>query len=135
MTPEKSAELSRPIISKATADPKAKPAKANAKTIGQTPEAVSSQPGVASPQLGVAPSSPAGASPSPSPSGGTLGLDANGTDTALSAATAAVSREASGIAGGVVQSGTVYGKSDGQTITETSPDGLSRKVRIVAPTL
>ena len=63
VTPEKSAELSRPIIAKAAADPKAKPAKTNAKTIGQTPEAVAAQPGVASPQLGVAPSSPAGGIP------------------------------------------------------------------------
>ena len=133
VTPEKSAELSRPIVSKAAADPKAKPAKANAKATGPTPDAASPQPGVASSQPSVAPP-PAGAA-SPSSVGGTLGLDANGADTALSAAAAAVSREASGIAGGGVQSGTAYGKGDGQTVTETGPDGVSRKVRIVAPTL
>ncbi len=76
--------------------------------------------------------SPEGSLP---PAGAPLGLDANGADTALSAAAATVSREASGIAGGGVQSGTVYGKGDGQTVTETGPDGVKRKVRIVAPTL
>lgn len=139
VTPEKSVEMSRPIISKAAADPKGKPAKANAKAIAPTPDAAFPQPGVASSQPGVAPSQPGVAAPpggaSPPPGGSTLGLDANGADTALSAAAAAVSREASGIAGGGVQSGTVYGKGDGQTVTETSPDGVSRKVRIVAPTL
>ena len=125
MTPEKSVELSRPIVSKAAADPKSKPAKATAKATSQTPDAAS-QPGVAStPPIGG----------SPSPGAAPVSLDANGTDTALSAAAATVSREASGIAGGGVQSGTVYGKGDGQTVTETSPDGVSRKVRIVAPTL
>ncbi len=125
VTPEKSVELSRPIVSKVAADPKAKPAKANAKATGQTPDAAS-QPSVAStPPV----------SGSPSPGAASVSVDANGTDTALSAAAATVSREASGIAGGGVQSGTVYGKGDGQTVTETSPDGVSRKVRIVAPTL
>ena len=140
MTPEKSVELSRPIIAKAAADPKAKPAKANAKATGPTPDAAS-PPGVASSQSSASASQPGGPSSAPPggasapPGGGTLGLDANGADTTLSAAAAAVSREASGIAGGGVQSGTVYGKGDGQTVTEPSPDGVSRKVRIVAPTL
>jgi Protein of unknown function (DUF2865) len=129
VTPEKSVEMSRPIISKTAADSKGKPAKSNAKAITDT---ASSQPGGAHPQPGVVLSNPGA---SPSPGAGTVSLDANGTDTALSAAAAAVSREASGIAGGGVQSGTVYGKGDGQTVTETSPDGVSRKVRIVAPTL
>ncbi len=133
VTPEKSVELSRPIISKVAADAKGKPAKAGAKTAGPVQDAASSQPASPSLQPGVAASTPGGAWP---PSGaGPVSLDANGTDTTLSAAAAAVSREASGIAGGVVQSGTVYGKGDGQTVTETSPDGVSRKVRIVAPTL
>ena len=133
VTPEKSAELSRPIISKAAADPKGKPAKTNAKATGQPTDAAGAQTGVAASQLGAASTSPG--APSPSTPGGTIGLDANGADTALSAAAATVSREASGIAGGVVQSGSVYGKGDGQTVTETGPDGVSRKVRIVAPTL
>jgi hypothetical protein len=129
VTPEKSVELSRPIIAKAAADAKGKPAKSNAKAI---PDTASSQPGGPHPQPGVVLSNPGA---SPPPGAATVSLDANGTDTALSAAAAAVSREASGIAGGGVQSGTVYGKTDGQTVTETSPDGVSRKVRIVAPTL
>jgi Protein of unknown function (DUF2865) len=144
VTPEKSVELSRPILAKAAADPKAKPGKAGAKGTGPTPDAASPQPGaassqtgLASPQPGVAASQP-GATPSPagaaSPSPG-VGLDASGADAALSAAAAAVSREASGIAGGVVQSGTAYGLGDGRTVTETTPNGVTRKVRIVAPTL
>ena len=132
VTPEKSVELSRPIIAKVAADPKGKPAKAGAKTAAPNQDAASSQPAGPSPQPGVALSTPGGAPPA---GGGALSLDANGSDTALSAAAATVSREASGIAGGVVQSGTVFGKGDGQTVTETSPDGVSRKVRIVAPTL
>jgi hypothetical protein len=128
VTPEKSAELSRPIITKAVADSKAKSAKANAKTAGQTPDGAPAAPAPGGPDQA------AGASAS-APGGGALTLDANGTDTALSAAAASVSREASGIAGGGVQSGAVYGKGDGQTVTQTGPDGVNRKVRIVAPTL
>ena len=123
VTPEKSAELSRPIL-KAAADPKGKPGKVNAKTTGQTPDAGVATAGAASPT-----------SASPSIPGAATGLDANGTDTALSAAAATISREASGIAGGGVQSGATYGKSDGQIVTEKGPDGVTRKVRIVAPTL
>jgi hypothetical protein len=105
VTPEKSAEMSRPIIAKAATDPKAKPAKTPAKTATPDPDAV------------------------------TPTLDANGADTALSAAAATVSREASGIAGGDAQGGTRYNESQGQTVTETGPDGVKRKVRIVGPTL
>jgi Protein of unknown function (DUF2865) len=130
VTPEKSVELSRPILSKIAADPKAKPGKANAKGTSPTPDAASPQPGVAVSQPGATPSAVGAASPSPG-----AALDANGADTALSAAAAAVSREASGIAGGVVQSGTAFGLGDGQTVTETGPNGVTRKVRIVAPTL
>jgi hypothetical protein len=119
VTPEKSAELSRPILTKAAADPKGKAGKASAKATGQTPDA----------------SDAASSSVSPSIPGAAGGLDVNGTDTALSAAAAAVSRETSGIAGGGVQSGTFYGRGDGQIVIEKSPDGASRKVRIVAPTL
>ncbi len=131
VTPEKSVELSRPILSKVAADPKAKAGKANGKGTGPGPDAASAQPGVAASQPGATPSSVVGAT-SPPPG---AALDANGADTALSAAAAAVSREASGIAGGVVQSGTAYGLGDGQTVTEPGPNGVTRKVRIVAPTL
>ena len=47
VTPEKSAELSRPIISKVAADPKGKPAKTNAKATGQPTDAAAPQAGVA----------------------------------------------------------------------------------------
>ncbi len=89
VTPEKSAELSRPIIAKAAADPKGKPAKTNAKAAGQPTDAAAAQTGAASTPTDVL---------SPSTTGVTL--DANGADTALSAAAATVSRETSGIAGG-----------------------------------
>ena len=119
VTPEKSLEMSRPIIAKVSADPKAKPGK-NGKPGALTPDA-------------------AGASPSPatdpSLTGAGQGLNANGEDTALSAAAATVSREASGIAGGSAQSGTVYNTNQGKTVTETGPDGVPTKVRIVAPSL
>jgi hypothetical protein len=63
------------------------------------------------------------------------GLNANGEDTALSAAAATVSRETSGIAGGAAQSGTIYSTNQGRTVTETGPDGVNTKVRIVGPAL
>src|SRR5271166_1642565 len=115
VTPEKSAEMSRPIVAKAAADSKAKPAKSAAKA--------------AAPPLLPPPTSPAPADAA------TPGLDANGADTALSAAAAAVSREASGIAGEGAMGATRYSESQGQTVTETGPDGVKRKVRIVGPTL
>jgi hypothetical protein len=125
VTPEKSAEMSRPVVAKAAADPKAKSSKTNAKSIAETA-------GAANATLPTPMSPP---SPSPTPDAATPGLDANGADTALSAAAATVSREASGIAGGDAQGGTRYSQSQGQTVTETGPDGVKRKVRIVGPTL
>jgi len=119
VTPEKSLEMSRPIIAKAATDPKAKPTKTNAKATAQAPDAPA----------------PGSAAATVAPGGVTPGLDANGADTALSAAAAAVSRETSGIAGGDAQGGARYGEGQGQTVTETGPDGVTRKVRIVAPTL
>ena len=105
VTPEKSVEMSRPIVAKTAADPKAKPPKTSVKAVTAEPD----------------PATP--------------GLDANGADTVLSAAAATVSREASGIAGGDTKSGATVGESQGQTVTETGPDGVKRKVRIVGPTL
>jgi hypothetical protein len=125
VTPEKSAEMSRPVVAKAAADPKAKSSKTNAKSTAATA-------GAANATLPTPMPSP---SPSPTPDAATPGLDANGADTALSAAAATVSREASGIAGGDAQGGTRYSQSQGQTVTETGPDGVKRKVRIVGPTL
>jgi hypothetical protein len=123
VTPEKSAELSRPIIAKAAADPKAKPSKtkaADATTTAPTAAATTTTP-AATTTSSTDPTAPV--------------LDANGANTALSAAAATVSREASGIASGDAQGGTSYSESQGQTVTETGPDGVKRKVRIVGPTL
>ncbi|MBV8104312.1 MAG: DUF2865 domain-containing protein, partial [Hyphomicrobiales bacterium] len=122
VTPEKSAELSRPIVPKTAADPKARPPKT--KAADSTTATVSASPTT---------TTPAAATTTPDPTAPVL--DVNGANTALSAAAATVSREASGIAGGDTQGGTRYSESQGQTVTETGPDGVKRKVRIVGPTL
>ncbi len=126
VTPEKSAELSRPIIAKAAADPKAKPPKPGAKTPDSTTPTTGPLPAAAA-------ATTPGTTPAPDPTAPVL--DANGANTALSAAAATVSRETSGIAGGDAQGGATYSESQGQTVTETGPDGVKRKVRIVGPTL
>ena len=126
VTPEKSAELSRPIVAKAAADPKAKPSKTSAKTTDTTASTTATTTTSATATT---------TTTTPAPDPATPVLDANGADTALSAAAATVSREASGIAGGDAQGGTRYSESQGQTVTETGPDGVKRKVRIVGPTL
>ena len=126
VTPEKSAELSRPIVAKAAADPKAKPSKTLAKTTDTTASTTATT--TTSPTATMTTTTPA-------PDPATPVLDVNGADTALSAAAATVSRETSGIAGGDAQGGTRYSESQGQTVTETGPDGVKRKVRIVGPTL
>jgi hypothetical protein len=118
VTPEKSLEMSRPIIAKVSADAKAKSGKTNAKPGSPTPD-----------------SAAAGPSSDPSLTGAPQGLNANGEDAALSAAAATVSREASGIAGEAAQSGAFYSQSQGKTITETGPDGVKTKVRIIGPSL
>ena len=127
VTPEKSIEMSRPIISKASVDAKAKPGKTSAKPGGATPDA--------NPNADSNPAAGAAPSAAPSLAGGGQGLNANGEDTALSAAAATVSREASGIAGGDTQRGSFYSGSQGKTVTETGPDGVKTKVRIVGPAL
>ena len=111
VTPEKSAEMARPII-----DPKAKPAAAAAPTVVAGPGAA------------------AGATPSGDAANAPV-LDINGTDTKLSAETATVSREASGIAGDDVQGAKSYTVKQGKTVEETGPDGVKREVRIVGPAL
>jgi len=63
------------------------------------------------------------------------GLDVNGADTKLSAAAAAISHEASGIAGGAAQTGLKVGEDQGQTVESTGVDGVKKKVRIIAPEL
>jgi hypothetical protein len=54
---------------------------------------------------------------------------------ALSQQAATISREASGIAGGEAQTGAKYGEGQGQTVESVGPDGVTRKVRIIDPTL
>ncbi|HEY1451901.1 MAG TPA: DUF2865 domain-containing protein [Roseiarcus sp.] len=61
-------------------------------------------------------------------------LDVNGVDSSLNAATAAVSRETSGI--GVEETGGAhYGLGRGQVVEQRGQDGSVRRVRIVEPTL
>jgi Protein of unknown function (DUF2865) len=132
VTPEKSAEMARPII-----DPKAKPATDSKGKPGAPNASVVAGPSPApAPELGATP----GATP-----GATSGvasdtaiapvLDANGADTKLSAAAATVSREASGIAGDDVQGAKSYNVKQGRTVESTGPDGVKRSVRIVGPAL
>ncbi len=106
VTPEKSAEMARPIV-----DPKAKSA-TDPKAKAATPAAE--------------PPVDAGSAPV---------LDANGADTKLSAAAATVSREGSGIAGSDTQGAKSFSVNQGRTVEITGPDGVKRLVRIVGPTL
>jgi hypothetical protein len=115
VTPEKSAEMARPII-----DPKAKPADPKAKPGA----AVVAGPGAP----------PSGATP-PGDAANAPVLDINGTDTKLSAETATVSREASGIAGDDVEGAKSFTVNQGRTVEVTGPDGVKRTVRIVGPAL
>ena len=126
VTPEKSAEMARPII-----DPKAKPATdSKGKPIAPNPSVVAG-PG-ASPVLGP------GANPGTPPSLDTATapvLDANGADTKLSAAAATVSREGSGIAGGDVENAKSFSVKQGRVVEVTGSDGVKHSVRIVGPSL
>jgi hypothetical protein len=118
VTPEKSAEMARPII-----DPKAKPA--------VDPKAKPGAPGapvLAAPAAGPGATLPVDAANAPV-------LDINGADTKLSAETATVSREASGIAGDDVTSAKSFSLNQGRTVEVTGPDGVKRLVRIVGPAL
>jgi hypothetical protein len=129
VTPEKSAEMARPIIdpkAKLTIDSKGKPITPNASLLAG--------PG-ATPVLGPVPAS--GANPgAPSLDTATAPvLDANGADTKLSAAAATVSREGSGIAGDDPQSAKSFSVKQGRVVQATGSDGVKRSVRIVGPTL
>jgi hypothetical protein len=109
VTPEKAAELSRPKADIKT-DAKVKPTK-SPKSTAATP---SGQPAVAA----------------PADDGGKT--DANGVDTALRDAAAAISREGSGIgeaANGAKSDPT--GEGAGKTFDEVGPDGVKRKVRVI----
>jgi len=111
VTPEKSAEMARPIV-----DPKAKPAadpKANPAT----------------------PATPGAPAASAADTASVSVLDANGAETKLGAAAAAVSRETSGIAGSDTQGAKSFSLNQGRTVEVTGPDGVKRTVRIVGPTL
>ena len=110
VTPEKAAELSRPKAD-VKLDAKAKSSKSAKGAAGAA---------------SIAASSPA---PSTTDGGKT---DANGVDMALRDATAAISREGSGIGGTAdgSQSGPV-GENQGKTFEETGPNGVRRKVRVV----
>jgi Protein of unknown function (DUF2865) len=129
VTPEKSAEMARPII-----DPKAKPSTdSKGKPIAPNASVVAG-PGAApvpGPVLGP------GANPgAPSLDTATAPvLDANGADTKLSAAAATVSREGSGIAGDDLQSDTSFSVKQGRMVEVTGSDGVKRSVRIVGPSL
>jgi hypothetical protein len=121
VTPEKSAEMARPII-----DPKAKPAlDLKGKPIMPGASVVAGPPAAPGPAPG-APSLDTATAPV---------LDANGADTKLSAAAATVSREASGIAGGDVENAKSFSVKQGRTVEATGPDGVKRSVRIVGPAL
>jgi Protein of unknown function (DUF2865) len=132
VTPEKSAEMSRPIIdpkAKPTPDPKAKPgapAAPNASVVAGPGGSSAPPPGTAANATPDA-SSPDIATPPV--------LDANGADTKLSAEAATVSRETTGIARDDVQSAKSYGVNQGRTVESTGPDGVKRTVRIVGPAL
>jgi len=116
VTPEKSAEMARPII-----DPKAKPATdSKGKPIAPNASVVAGPGAPAAPSLDTA-TAPV--------------LDANGADTKLSAAAATVSREGSGIAGGDVENANNFNLKQGRVVESTGADGVKRPVRIVGPAL
>jgi Protein of unknown function (DUF2865) len=104
VTPEKSAEMSRPIEDAKTIAARVSLIKADAATMVD-------------------------ASDPPE-----LDLDINGVDTKLSAAAASMSRETSGIKGESAQSRAIYRLNQGRMVEEKGPDGSPRRVRIVGPT-
>ena len=61
------------------------------------------------------------------------GLDANGVDTQLKAATEAVSRETSGIREDDIQRSSHFGLKEGRVFEEKDPDGGVRRVRVLSP--
>ena len=127
VTPEKSAEMARPIVdpkAKPTTDAKGKPVAPNASLLAG--------PG-ATPGLGLAP--PPGATPGSSDTAIAPVLDASGADTKLSAAAATVSRETSGIAGDNLEGAKSFSVKQGRTAEVIGPDGVKRSVRIVGPAL
>jgi hypothetical protein len=124
VTPQKAIELSRPKPDVVKPDPKSKNAKTKPTA---TPTATPSA--AATPT--VAPT--VAATPLPAPT--SVGTDANGVDTTLSAAAAAISQEPSGILGGAVSGSAPVAKDQGSTVEEAGPDGVKRRVRIIDPAL
>jgi hypothetical protein len=125
VTPEKSAEMARPIIdskAKPTTDSKGKPIAPTASVVagpGATPVVgPGANPGAPSLDTATAPV-----------------LDANGADTKLSAAAATVSREGSGIAGDNMEGAKSFSVKQGHTVEVTGSDGVKHSVRIVGPPL
>ena len=104
VTPEKSAQLSRPVE-----DPRALVARAS---LMKADAAAAAEASSAPP----------------------LDLDANGVDTRLSAAAASISRTTSGIRDDGAQGRTMIRRNQGRTVEEQDPDGATRRVRIVGPT-
>lgn len=76
---------------------------------------------------------PSGAEDTGAPGSIEAGLDVEGVDTKLKAATAAVSREASGIRDDVTDAPVHLGLKAGEVIQERDPHGRTRRVRILAP--
>jgi hypothetical protein len=108
VTPQKSLELSRAKVDDPTkTDPKGKNAK-TAKNAKATP------------------------TPSASP---TAAADVTGVDANLSAQAATISHETTGIAAGVDADAKPVAKDQGETIEQTDPDGVKRRVRIIDPSL
>jgi hypothetical protein len=104
VTPEISEQMARPAAPQKIAVAKARASNADALALAEKPE----------PQSVV--------------------LDASGVDFNLNAATAAVSRETSGI--GVEETGGVhYGLDQGEIVQQASSDGSVKRVRIIAQTL
>jgi len=63
-----------------------------------------------------------------------VGVDVNGVDLSLSAATAAISHATSGIRDEARQHATRFDLKQGRTVEETAPDGSVRRVRILQST-
>jgi hypothetical protein len=111
VTPQKALELSRPKAD-VKPDPKLDPKAKNAKTKPTPTTATATATTI-----------------------GNGGTDANGVDTTLSAAAAAISRDSSGILSGADAGAAPVSKDKGSTVEEAGPDGLKRKVRIIDPAL
>jgi Protein of unknown function (DUF2865) len=129
VTPEKSAEMARPII-----DPKAKPATdAKGKAVAPNAPLLAGPGATPGPGLGPTP----GATPGTTSSDTAIApvLDASGADTKLSAAAATVSRETSGIAGDDLEGAKSFSVKQGRSVEVTGPDGVKHPVRIVGPAL